>query len=321
MINKKNILSKALILDVTLCIGFGIRWYNSYTVEEDTAPLVFVDEENDMLQFYYLQNEELIEKPIGSEVYANYTRYDINKEKREEILLKLSDYVPAKYNYDTEQMEKMGDNKEMEEISSLYSGWGEEKEYRFIPGSSNMSFSIADRIYVYEYKQKHYKEVYQFNDDDYGRLGFSHEWKNDEEIYLIKKGNFILHNIETKNEKIILEDIGKVYFQMSDNGQYITYQNGKRERRKLYLVNLHTMEKKEIHAIKTDSLVNAEFSPDNRYILIVDYSRDTKLGKRYFYLYDIDKEKKYRLDIDDLPLSKFVGWGKESKAGGGRTTQ
>lgn len=34
------------------------------------------------MQFYYLQNEELIEKPIGSDVYSNYTRYDINKEKR-----------------------------------------------------------------------------------------------------------------------------------------------------------------------------------------------------------------------------------------------
>lgn len=293
-----------------------MKWYNSYTVDEDTAPLVFVDENNDMMQFYYLQNKELIENLIGSDVYSDYARYDINKEKREEILFSLLDGVsigvsiPAKYNYEIEQMEKLGDNKVLEEIISLYIE--EQNEYRFIPGSNNISFTIYDRIYVYEYEQKRYKEVYQFDHNCYSKLGFSYEWKNDEEMYLIKKGNFILYNIETKNEKIILEDIGKAYFQMSDDGQYITYQEqwGNTGRRKIYLVDLHTMEKKEIHVIKTDFLVEAEFSPDNKYILIIDRYSDAYVAKRYFYLYDIDKEKKYRIDIDDLLLEKFVGWGK-----------
>lgn len=69
-------------------------------------------------------------------------------------------------------------------------------------------------------------------------------------------------------------------------------------------------EKKEIHVIKTNFLGDAEFSPDNKYILIIDRYSDAYVAKRYFYLYDIDKEKKYRLDIDDLPLDVFVGWGK-----------
>lgn len=100
---------------------------------------------------------------------------------------------------------------------------------------------------------------------------------------------------------------------MSDDGRYITYQKqrGNAERRKIYLVDLHTMEKKEIHTIKTSSLVKAEFSPGNEYIFMIDSHRDTHLGKRYFYLYDIEKEKKYRMDIDDLPLGAFVGWGKQ----------
>lgn len=137
---------------------------------------------------------------------------------------------------------------------------------------------------------------------------------NGSEMYLIKEGNFILYNIETKNEENILENIGKVYFQISDDGQYFTYQEqwGNRGRRKIYFVDLHTMEKKEIHVIKTNFLVKTEFSPDSQYIFIMDSHWDTHLGKNYYYLYDINKEKKYRVDIDDLPLSKFVGWGKEN---------
>lgn len=79
MINKKNILYIAFILGVILCIGLAMKWYNSYTVDEDTAPLVFVSPSNDIMQFYYLQSEELIEKPVAFNVYSNYTRYDINK--------------------------------------------------------------------------------------------------------------------------------------------------------------------------------------------------------------------------------------------------
>lgn len=312
MINKKNILYIAFILGVILCIGLAMKWYNSYTVDEDTAPLVFVSPSNDIMQFYYLQSEELIEKPVAFNVYSNYTRYDINKENREEILLQLWDEVsiPVTYNYKTDQMESLGDKKELKEINSLY--MEEKNEYRFIPGSNNISFIHDDRVYVYEYDQKHYKEVYRFNYDNYVRRGFSYEWKNDEEMYLTKNGNFILYNIETESEKIILKNIGKVYFQMSDDGQYITYQKqwGNYKRRKLCLVDLHTMEKKEIHTIKTDFLVKTEFSPDNKYILIKDAHRDTHRGKKYFYLYDMEKEKKYWLDIDHLPLSTFVGWGK-----------
>lgn len=311
MINKKKILYIAFALGVVLCIGLAVKCYNSYTVDEDTAPLVFVDSNDDMMQFYYLQSQKLIQKPVGFDVYSNYARHEINKEKREEILLQLWDEasIPVKYNYKTDQMEALGDNKVWKEIVSQYD---KKNEYRFIPDSNNISFTIYDKVYVYEYEQKRYKEVYQFNYDCYSKLGFSYEWKNREEMYLVKEGDFILYNIETGSKEIILEDIGKVYFQMSDDRRYITYQKqwGNSERRKLYLVDLHTMEKKEIHAIKTTFLVEAEFSPDNKYILIEDHHRDTHLGKRYFYLYDIDKEKKYRLDIDDLPLSTFVGWGK-----------
>ncbi len=243
--------------------------------------------------------------------FPSYTRFDINKEKREEMILQLMDGImPAIYNYETDEMEQLGDIREMEAINSSYSE--EKSEYRFVPGSNNISFTIYDRIYVYEYEQKHYREVYQFDYDEYIKLGFSYEWKNDEEMYLIKEENFILYNIETKKEEIILEDIGNVYFQMSDDGRYITYQEqwGDTGKRKIYLVDLHTMEEKEIYVAKANYLVKTEFSPDNQCILIMDHHRDNHLGKRYFYLYNINKERKYRLDIDDLPLDKFIGWGK-----------
>lgn len=290
-------------------MGLGLKWNNAYVVDEDTAPLVFLSD--DTLQFYYLQNEEMREVPTGWDIYSSYTRFDINKEKRGEMILQLMDGImPAIYNYETDEMEQLGDIREMEAINSSYSE--EKSEYRFVPGSHNISFTIFDRIYVYEYEQKHYKEVYQFNYDDYIKLGFSYEWKNDEEMYLIKEENFILYNIETKQEEIILENIGSAYFQMSDDGRYITYQEqwGDIGKRKIYLVDLHTMEEKEIYVAKANYLVKTEFSPDNQYILIMDHHRDNHLGKRYFYLYDIDKERKYRLDIDDLPLDKFIGWGK-----------
>lgn len=290
-------------------MGLGLKWNNAYVVDEDTAPLVFLSD--DTLQFYYLQNEEMREVPTGWDIYSGYTRFDINKEKREEMILQLMDGImPAIYNYETDEMEQLGDIREMEAINSSYSE--EKSEYRFVPGSDNISFTIYDRIYVYEYEQKHYKEVYQFNYDDYIKLGFSYEWKNDEEMYLIKEENFVLYNLETKQEEIILEDIGSAYFQMSDDGRYITYQEqwGDIGKRKIYLVDLHTMEEKEIYVAKANYLVKTEFSPDNQYILIMDHHRDNHLGKRYFYLYDINKERKYRLNIDDSSLDKFIGWGK-----------
>ena len=47
-----------------------------------------------------------------------------------------------------------------------------------------------------------------------------------------------------------------------------TYQKqwGNGKRRKLHLVDLHSMEKKEIHTIKKAFLVEIGFSPDNKYI-------------------------------------------------------
>lgn len=157
MINKKKILYIAFALGAVLCIGLAMKWYNSYTVDEDTAPLVFVDSNDDMMQFYYLQSQELIEKPVGFDVDSNYTRCDINKEKREEILLQVLNGVslPTKYNYKTDQMEALGDERELKKIVSQYIY--KRDEYRFIPGSNNISFIIYDKIYIYEYEQKRYK--------------------------------------------------------------------------------------------------------------------------------------------------------------------
>lgn len=311
MRNKKNILRIAFFFGVVLCTGLAVKWYNSYTVDEDTAPLVFVEPNEDMMQFYYLQSKELMEKSVTFDLHSSYTRYDINKEKREEILLQLWDGVgvPVKYNYKTNEVETLGDIEELKQIVSIYD---KKNEYRFIPDSNNISFTLYDTIYVYDYEQKYYKKVYQFDYNSCSNFGFSYEWKNDGEIYLIKDGNFILYNIETESEEIILKNIGEVYFQMSDDERYITYQKqwGNGKRRKLYLVDLYTREKKEIHTIKTSSLVKAGFSPGNEYIFMIDYHRDIHRGIKYFYLYDIEKEKKYRLDINDLPLSTFVGWGK-----------
>lgn len=122
MINKKKILYIAFALGAVLCIELAVKCYNAYTVDEDTAPLVFAGWTDDKLQFYYLQNRELIEKPVGFDVHSNYARYEINKEKREEILLQLWDEasIPVKYNYKTDQMEALGDNKVWKELVSPY---------------------------------------------------------------------------------------------------------------------------------------------------------------------------------------------------------
>lgn len=130
MINRKRILITILIFVVISCMGLGLKCYNAYVVDEDTAPLVFLSD--DTLQFYYLQNEEMRKLPTGWDIYSSYTRFDINKEKREEMILQLMDGImPAIYNYETDEMEQLGDIREMEAINSSYSE--EKSEYRFVP--------------------------------------------------------------------------------------------------------------------------------------------------------------------------------------------
>lgn len=293
-----------------LCGKVGRKLYYYYEVDEDAPPIIFIDVNNDIYTLHYLQKDkESVNASLG--IHAEgYSGFDINKNNREEILLDLCADVMAKYNYQTNQAEKLGTYEKLEEVYSLYSNGYGIKEIRFVPDSNNISFVISDRIFVYEYETEQYKEVYQFNGDCYGRLGFSHEWKNDKELYLIKSKNLILYNIETKEGKIVLEDIGTGYFQMSDDEKYITYQAQCGEKRGFYLIDLDSGKEKKIHTAKSGYKVQADFSPDNKYIFIIDYPKYNDLGIRYFYLYDIDKEKKYHLDMNDLDLGWFVGWGK-----------
>lgn len=170
-----------------------------------------------------------------------------------------------------------------------------------------MSFVIYDKIYIWKYEQKSCVEIYNFDYSCYAKLGFAYEWKNKEEIYFIHSGNLVLYNVNTQNEVIIIEDIGNVYFNMSDDGNYVICQKQYGERREITLINIYSKEWKKIYAAKSNYKVEIEFSPDGRYIFMLEHHRDNHLGKRYLYIYDINKARKYQTKIDYSNWG-LVGW-------------
>ena len=85
---------------------------------------------------------------------------------------------------------------------------------------------------------------------------------------------------------------------MSDDGRYIAYQEQYGDRRPIIWLDLETGEKRQIHTAKSSYKVKTDFSPDGTYIFLWDHHRDNPLGKSYWYLYDVEQDKKIELDID-----------------------
>ena len=182
------------------------------------------------------------------------------------------------------------------------------EELRFVPNSNDVSFIVDDKIYVWKYDQKSYIEIYQFNNSGYETLGFAYEWKNEDEIYMMHSGNFVLYNLKNHKKEIIIKDIGKVYFNMSDDGQYFVFQEQRGEKREIILFDINSDERRKIYVAKSPYYkVNVDFAPGGRYIFMLDHNRDNHLGKKYPFLYDMETDRKYRIKID-YPGWGFIGW-------------
>lgn len=71
-------------------------------------------------------------------------------------------------------------------------------------------------------------------------------------------------------------------------------------------VDLRTKEEKEIHNFKYPSWrVETAFSPDEKYLIMRDY--DYPWEKAYWYVYDIQNDKKQRVHFEENFLN-LGGW-------------
>lgn len=302
MINKRaQKIYTIILLSCMMIVGaLVIKWVNHFTIDVDTEPLLLIDLDENKLILHYLQNDKQAKEiPIGLETYR---KYDINKEKEGEIIFAAPGSRIVKFNYITGETEVICTYDQLTEIYKK-----EIEELHYIPGNSGVSFVIDDKIYIWKYDEDRYREIYSFNSSCYGKIGFAYEWKNDKEIYIVHSNNLVLYHVETQEEEIILEDIGKVYFYISDDGNYLTLQKQCGERREIVFVNMKTKEQKRIHIAKSNYKVITEFSSDGKYIFLEDHHADSYIAKRYFYIYDINKDRKYRIFID-YPNFGVVGW-------------
>lgn len=302
---KKYFIIILILFCVTIGIRFGWKLYNRYIVPEDMSPLVYLNKSENAIMLYYLQSKEFVTIPAEIvDVYVS-NEFTLNGEKREEVLLVIPKTGIIKYNYTTKEIQQIGNYQELGHYS------GHIEELRFVPDSNNISFVIEDKIMLYNSKEQCYQTVYDYSDIT-SRFGYPYKWKNEEEIYLLYDKDIILYNIETKQMKTVIEDVGDVYFQMSDDNRYIVFQNQKREnQRDVYVVDMDSGKQWQIHTTEADYKVDAFFSTDSKFIFLKDRPRDSYSGKIYCYLYDINKHKKYRFDANtekQMYQYRLVGW-------------
>lgn len=303
--NKK--IKKINKLMLVICILLGafiiIKFNNYFTINENTDPILLINlNENRFILHYFQKYKGKEEIPINVETDKEYS---INKDKAGEILFTTYDQGIVKFNYITGDMEQICSYEQI--YDQVLNSYKSITELHFVPDSNDVSFVIYDKVYIWKYDEKRCVEIYNFNYSCYAKLGFAYEWKDNEEIYMIHSGNLVLYNVNTQNETILIEDIGNVYFNMSDDGNYLIYQKQYGESREITLINMYTKKQRKIHVAKSNYKVEIEFSPDGKYIFMLDYHRDNHLGKRYLYLYDMSKERKHHIKID-YPNWGLVGW-------------
>lgn len=285
---KKCIVIILVSFCVTITVTFAWKIYNHYTVPEDMEPLVCLDTEHAVI-LYYLQNKEFT--TIPSEIMDDSVGRSVTLND-EEILMVIRGADPrlVVYNYVTGEMDQKGNLSELPEYN------GGIKSFRFVPDSENISFVYEDKIWVYDSKAKCYQDVYDYSDIT-SRLGYPYEWKNEQEIYLLHSGDIVLYNIETEQMETVIEDIGSAHFTMSKDRRYAVVQSQKRERdREIYVLDINSGEKRQIHTAKSTHKINYAFYGDDHYIFLMDRPEDTYRAKIYCYLYDMNKQRKYRLD-------------------------
>lgn len=296
----KKTISGILIFVVIIAVGelvFGIR--NYYRVAEDTEPILLFDYPNQTLIYFYLQRDmEAIEIPLKIRTGGGVV---LNTQKRDEIVTEKYGEGIAKYNFVKDEIEGLLTYDEKNQIT----GGGVPKELQFLPDENSISFCVEKKIYTYNFDNKDYKVVYEY--DKSHRMGFPYKWKNASEMYLIESDNLILYNIETKEKEIIYEGLGRCYFHMSQGEEYLVYQPQRGRKQKIFLLNLKTGEKKVIHRAKSDARVDVAFSSDGRYIFFMDFNKNSLFDPRYWYLYDLIKNRKFSVDIGDKAV-QLVGW-------------
>lgn len=266
-------------------------------------PLLILDRNNEEIVIHFFQREhedKRIKLSEELEIWP-YGGYDFDKNKKE-ILLHETGYGISKYNYVTGEIIRICSFEDM-------NNWRDFKDYRFIPRSSDISFIKDYGLYIWQDEQQKCKQIYDFgSENNLKKLGFAYEWKDDDEIYLIKNQNFVLYNIVTQKEEILIDGIGDVYFHMSEDGKYMSYQEQHGENREIILVNLDSKQEKNIHVSKSSEKVITVFSPDSKYIFIYDNHPDTQSGIKYLYLYDINMNKKMRVELDISSFWQLIGW-------------
>ncbi len=306
---KKRLLIIGILLCIISAIVIGKKLHNYMgilSIREDLGPFYVLDFDNNELIMHYFQHDKgVVKNSYPREITPwPFAGSDIDQKNSTILLLGIvSDVV--QYNYQT------GEIKERclyDKIEPLFDGYGM-SELQFIPDSNNISFVGSNKVYLWQYDKEEYVEIYDY-DDEYKRLGFAYDWKNDKELYMIKENNFVLHNIETKKDEIFVENIGNVYFEMSDDGRYIAYQEQYGDRRPIIWLDLETGEKRQIHTAKSSYKVTTDFSPDGTYIFLLDHHPDNHLGKSYWYLYDVERDKKIEVDMDDYSSVQgvYIGW-------------
>lgn len=93
--------------------------------------------------------------------------------------------------------------------------------------------------------------------------------------------------------KTIVEDVGSIYFKMSNDRSHAVIQSQKRERdRKIYIINMDSGAKKQIHTARSTHQIDFAFYGDDRYIVLIDRPEDTYRAKIYCHLYDMNEQKK-----------------------------
>lgn len=97
------------------------------------------------------------------------------------------------------------------------------------------------------------------------------------------------------------------YMDLSDDNEYMVWQKQWGKRQEIVLMNMTTEEKKIIHVAKSTDKVDVQFSPNNKYIFMKDWHRDSYSGIRYWYLYNMKIGRKFSLDVD-YPKAGIVGW-------------
>lgn len=238
----------------------------------------------DKLELNQLSGELLLENKIDKENYTfgaiNYTTYNgdikmifnedyytpycFNQDKSKILLLKyienptLNDYVIFEYDIKTKALSGIVKFKEKESNTSSILDFS---NVRYIPNNHKISYLWYDELYIFDMDLKTETLVTTIDGFNYGWLNDGNEliYSNDEKIKNLKLATEVISPIDIIGYSPI----------NSQNGENIAYlENGNGYKDVLRIRNIRTGEE---WAYNTKSIiVNYVFSPDNKYLAIVE---------------------------------------------------